>query len=67
MIGPEKAQSIVDFRDENGPFTALEDLLLVAGMDEGLLDKIRSQVTVASVETEDADHEHGEEPAGDSK
>ena len=31
-IGPEKAAAIVDYREENGPFAAIEDIVLVKGI-----------------------------------
>src|SRR5690625_5978989 len=33
-IGPKKAQAIVDYREENGPFQQVEDLLQVNGIGE---------------------------------
>lgn len=60
-LGPEKAQSIVDFRNENGPFLAVEDLLRVAGMDEALIAKIRSRVTVENALPEGTDHKETNE------
>lgn len=45
-VGPITAQRIVDHRDENGPFTVLEDLLDVSGIGEAKLDAIRDSVVV---------------------
>ncbi len=45
-IGVKKAQAIVDFRDQVGPFKSVEQLLEVKGIGEKLLDKIRGQVTL---------------------
>lgn len=47
-IGEVRAQAIVAYRAEHGPFTAVEDLLAVPGIGEGTLNKIRSMITVAS-------------------
>jgi comEA protein len=44
-IGPVTAQRIIDFREENGPFKSVDDLLKVKGVGEKLLDKIRERVT----------------------
>ncbi|MFN3698839.1 MAG: helix-hairpin-helix domain-containing protein [Dictyoglomus sp.] len=44
-IGPTLAQRIVDYRNENGLFTSLEDLLNVKGIGEKKLEKIKDKVT----------------------
>jgi len=46
-IGEVTAQAIVDYRNENGPFRRIEDLLKVKGIGEGTLDKIRDFITVS--------------------
>ena len=46
-IGPSYAKRIVDFREKNGPFKKVEDLLNVQGIGEKTLDKIRERVTVS--------------------
>jgi competence protein ComEA len=38
---PELAAAIVEYRDENGDFTVLEELLQVDGFSRGLLRKIK--------------------------
>lgn len=45
-IGPAMAQRIVDWRDANGRFTAVEDLLAVPGIGDKMLDALRDLVTV---------------------
>jgi competence protein ComEA len=47
-IGPTTAQKIVDYRDENGPFTRVEDLLKIPGIGPSTLDEIRGLITVGS-------------------
>ncbi len=44
-IGPSTAQKIIDYRDENGPFYAVEDLLNVSGIGEATLENIRDLIT----------------------
>ena len=45
-IGDVKAESIIRFREENGTFAALEDLIAVDGISAGVLEKIRPYITV---------------------
>lgn len=45
-IGPSKAQAIIDYRNQNGPFTRIDDLDNVSGIGPATIDKIRSQITV---------------------
>lgn len=45
-VGPVLAQRIADFRDENGPFASVEDLLDVAGIGEAKLAALRDAVLV---------------------
>ncbi len=44
-IGPVKAQRIIDYRTQNGPFKSVDDLNAVKGIGDKSLNKIRSQVT----------------------
>lgn len=46
-IGPARAQAIVDFRDENGPFGSVDDLVLVKGIGLATVDKNREKLKVA--------------------
>ena len=43
-IGEKKAAAIVAYRDANGPFTEVEQLLQVDGIGEGILEKIRPHI-----------------------
>ena len=45
-IGPMLAQRILQFREANGPFEQLEDLVQVPGIGQAKFDKIKSQVTL---------------------
>jgi competence protein ComEA len=45
-IGPVKAQSIVEYRQKNGPFRAAEDLLKVDGIGQRVLDQNRSNIRI---------------------
>ena len=46
-IGPAKAAAIVAYREKQGPFKSVEDLLLVRGIGQSILDKNRDRVTAA--------------------
>lgn len=45
-IGPVLAQRIVDWREENGDFVIVEDLLAVEGIGAAKLDEIRDLITI---------------------
>jgi len=45
-VGPTVAQRIVDFRQENGRFQTLEDLMLVRGIGEKTFELIKPYVTL---------------------
>ncbi len=46
-IGETRAQAIVDYRNENGSFKRIEDLLRVKGIGEGTFDKLKDYITVS--------------------
>lgn len=45
-IGPAKAEAIIAYRDEHGPFQQVEDLLEVSGIGEKTLENIKDQIVV---------------------
>ena len=45
-IGPGKAQAIIAYRQEHGPFQSIEELMLVPGIKEGTFAKLKDYVTV---------------------
>ena len=45
-IGPAMAERIISWRDDNGGFTSIEDLLAVPGIGDKMLESLRDQVTV---------------------
>jgi competence protein ComEA len=47
-IGPSYAQRIIEYREKNGPFRKVEDLLNVRGIGEKTLERIKDKVTVGT-------------------
>jgi competence protein ComEA len=45
-LGPEMASRIIAWRDANGPFTAVDDLMNVTGIGEKTFDALKELVTV---------------------
>lgn len=45
-IGPSYAQRIVEYREKNGPFKKVEDLLNVTGIGEKTFEKIKDRITI---------------------
>ena len=45
-IGPTTAQKIIEYRDENGPFLAIEDIINVSGIGPGTYERIKDLITV---------------------
>lgn len=45
-IGPSYAQRIVEYREKNGPFKKVEDLLNVRGIGEKTFERIRDRITI---------------------
>lgn len=50
-VGPSVSQRIVDFRDENGPFESVEDLMLVRGIGEKTFALMEPHVTISGETT----------------
>ena len=45
-IGPAKAQAIMDYRKQNGPFKSVDDLKSVKGIGAKRLEKLRPELSV---------------------
>ena len=45
-IGEAKAQDIINYREQNGPFTIIEDLKKVSGIGESIFAKIQENITL---------------------
>ncbi len=53
-IGPAKAKAIIEYREKNGAFAAIDDLAKVDGVGPGILKQIRDAVTVAAEQSAEA-------------
>lgn len=47
-IGPAKADAIINYRKEHGPFKKVDDLNAVKGFGDKSVDKLRNEITVSS-------------------
>lgn len=47
-IGESRAESILAYRESNGPFQTVEDLMNVDGIKEGIFQKIKDSITVTT-------------------
>lgn len=45
-IGPSIAQRIIDYREENGPFQVIDDIMNVSGVGPSTFDQIKDLITV---------------------
>lgn len=45
-IGETKARAIIDYREQNGEFSSVDELVNVSGIGEKTLEKIRADITV---------------------
>ena len=50
-IGEKRAQAIVEYREEHGPFQSVDELDNVAGIGEGILSGLREYATVGTYES----------------
>ena len=47
-IGPAKAKAIVAYRDKNGPFKSVEQLAMVEGISQKVIDKNRADIKLGN-------------------
>lgn len=45
-IGESKANDIISYREEHGPFKNLEDIMKIQGIKEGIYNKIKDKITI---------------------
>ena len=46
-IGAQRAKQIIDYRDKNGKFNKIEDIMKISGIKEGMFEKIAPYITVS--------------------
>lgn len=46
-IGEARAQDIISYREENGPFQSIEDIKKVSGIKDAVFQKIKDEITVS--------------------
>jgi competence protein ComEA len=56
-IGAKTAARIVEYRQKNGPFKKIEELMNVRGVGEKNFLKLKPQITIAPAKADD-DHQH---------
>jgi competence protein ComEA len=49
-IGPAKAKAIVSYRDKNGPFKSVDQLAMVEGITQKLIDKNRADIKLGATD-----------------
>jgi competence protein ComEA len=49
-IGPAKAKAIVTYRDKNGPFKTVDQLAMVEGITQKLIDKNRADIKLGGAD-----------------
>lgn len=50
-VGPSTADKILAYREDNGPFTLIEDIMNVSGIGEAKFDKMKDAITVGNETT----------------
>lgn len=45
-VGDKKAEAIIAYREENGPFKSVDGLTNIKGIDMGIIEKNREKLTV---------------------
>jgi len=50
-VGPAKAKAIVSYRDKNGPFKSVDQLAMVEGITQKLIDKNRADIKLGAEKT----------------
>lgn len=46
-IGESRAQAIIDYRDNNGPFSDISEIMNISGIKQSAFDKIKEYITIS--------------------
>ena len=46
-VGEKRAEAIIDYRDQNGPFKSVDELANVKGIGEGTVDKYKDKLVIS--------------------
>lgn len=66
-IGEVKAQAIIDYREANGPFGSIEEIMEVSGIGEATFEKIKDLIGVEGGEVAGGEESGGDEVSSDSE
>ena len=66
-IGPAKAEAIIRYRAEKGPFKSVEQIKEVSGIGEKIFQSIKSDLTVGTAPVEKAAEPAAAKPAAEVK
>lgn len=66
-IGPAKAQAIVDYRNQHGPFRSIEEIRKVKGIGEKLFLSIKPELTIGAAPRAAAAQAAGKDARPDPK
>lgn len=48
MMGHERAERIVSYREQHGPFSSYDELKNISGISEGMIEDIRADTTLGA-------------------
>src|SRR5690349_10476457 len=66
-IGPAKAKAIVSYRDKNGPFKSVDQLAMVEGITQKVIDKNRADIRLGDKAPDKGADKPGPGPAPAAK
>jgi comEA protein len=59
-IGPELARRIIEYRQQNGRFMTIQDLMKVAGIKASKFGRLKDNIKLGSLESEDVHHQNAD-------